>query len=263
MPRRRRSLTPLTCGAAGVVLIATCAAAAPADDPGDEGDLAGKTAQQISDDALHALLGAHSLRLRTASSTDATKLDLTLDRAGNCAGNVSKGPLGRVDLIKHGKDVWLKPDAAFWKSQLPGDEGTTAARNYQGRFLHGTTDDAFLQSIATACDLTAFQKSVAPQSPAPQDPSSPSTSSVTLSKGRPTTHEGTRVLPVVKKVGDATQTVYVAIQGTHYPLKLTTQVDGESSTVLLSDYDHPVPAHTPPPGQTADISVLEGGVHSA
>ncbi|MFE3652669.1 hypothetical protein ACFXPZ_32845 [Streptomyces sp. NPDC059101] len=259
MPRRRRSLTALTCGAAGVVLAATCAAI-PADGPDDEGDLAGKSAQQISDDALHALLGAKSLRLRTETSTDATKLDLTLDRAGNCTGNISKGKLGRVDLIKRGKDVWLKPDAAYWKSQLPGDEGDTAARNYQDRYLHGTTDDSYLQSLATACDLTAFQKSVAPQSPAPQDPSAPS---VTLTKGRPTTHEGTRVLPIVKKARDATQTVYVAIKGTHYPLKLTTQVDDQTSTVLLSDYDHPVPTYTPPPGQTSDISVLEGGLQAA
>ncbi|MFF2812713.1 hypothetical protein ACFVT2_37205 [Streptomyces sp. NPDC058000] len=260
MLRRRRSLTALTCGAAGVVLAATCAAVAPADDPGDEGDLAGKSAQQISDDALHALLGAKSLRLRTETSTDATKLDLTFDQAGNCTGNISKGELGRVDLIKRGKDVWLKPDAAFWKSQLPGDEGSTAARNYQNRYLHGTTDDTFLQSLATACDLTAFQKSVAPPSPAPQEPSPPT---VTLTKGSPTTHEGTRVLPIIKKARDATQTVYVAIKGKHYPLKLTTQVDDETSTVLLSDYDRPVATHTPPPGQTSDISVLESGVQAA
>ncbi|MFI1199088.1 hypothetical protein K2224_10235 [Streptomyces sp. BHT-5-2] len=257
MSRRRSSRTAMAWGAAGLIAAAACAAMTPADDPDDEGDLAHKSAQQISDEALHALVGADSVRLRTETSVDATRLDLTLDRAGNCAGNISNGKQGRVDLIKRGKDVWLKPDAAYWKSQLPGDEGATAARTYRDRFLHGTTDDSFLQSIATACDLTAFQKAVTPQSPAPEDSPAP-TPAVTLSKGRPTTHEGTRVLPVVKKAGDATQTVYVAIKGTHYPLKLATRVDDETSTVLLSDYDHPVPAHTPPPGQTVDVSVLEG-----
>ena len=258
MPRKSRTFTALTCGAAAATMAAVCAAGpmAPADGSGDEGDLAHESAQQVSDDALHALLGAKSLRLRTESSADATKLDLTLDRAGNRAGNISKGPLGRVDLIKRGKDVWLKPDAAFWKSQLPGDEGTNAARTYRDRYLHGTTDDDFLKSLATACDLTAFQKSVAPQPTAPQAPSNPS---VTLTKGRPTTQEGTRVLPIVKKAKDATQTVYVTIEGTHYPRKLTTEVDGETGTVLLSNYDRPVPSHTPDPAKTADISVLEGG----
>ncbi|GGX15557.1 hypothetical protein [Streptomyces noursei] len=260
MTRRRRSLTALACGAAGAALAAACIAAVPADDPGDEGDLAHKSAQEISDDALHSLLGAKSLRMRTETSTDDTKLDLTLDQDGNCNGNINKGKLGRVDLIKRGKDVWLKPDAAYWKSQLPGDEGSTAARNYQDRFLHGTTDDTFLQSLATACDLHAFQKSVTPQPPAPDQPSPPA---VTLSKGRPTTHEGTRVLPIVKKTEDATQTVYVAIKGTHYPLKITTQVDDESSTILLSDYDRPVPSHTPAPGQTVDINALENRTQAA
>ncbi|MEW1659504.1 hypothetical protein [Streptomyces sp. NPDC093707] len=258
MPRKRRTFTALTCGAAAVTVAAACAAA-PTGDSDGEGSLAHKSAQQISDDALHALLGARSLRLRTQSSTSATKLDLTLDRDGNCAGNISKGPLGRVDLIKRGKDVWLKPDAAFWKSQLPGDQGADAARTYQDRYLHGTTQDSFLKSLATACDLTAFQKSVAPQSPAPQSPSSPS---VTLSKGRPTTHEGVRVLPIVKKAKGATQTVYVAIDGTHYPMQLTTEVDHETGTVLLSNYDRPVPSHTPDPAKTADISVLNGATHS-
>ncbi|KUL36522.1 hypothetical protein ADL22_24010 [Streptomyces sp. NRRL F-4489] len=265
MPRRRRSVAFGAAGAA-VALMCTAGAAvpagtapsgtAPAAGGGGEGDLAGKSAQQISDDALHQLTGATSLRLRTSTSTDDTQLDLTLDRSGNCAGHISKGPLGRVDLIKRGKDVWLKPDAAFWKSQLPGDEGAAAARDYRDRYLHGTTDDSFLQSLAAACDLTAFQKSMTPPPPDPQGPSQPS---VTLTKGAPTTREGTRVLPIVKKAGGATQTLYVAVEGRHYPTELTTEVDGETGTIRLGDYDRPVPSATPDPGRTADISVLEGG----
>ncbi|MCK7622958.1 hypothetical protein MUU72_07580 [Streptomyces sp. RS10V-4] len=261
MPRRHRSLTALTCGAAGAAMAAMCTAgaAAPAAGGGGEGDLAGESAQQISDDALHQLAGATSLRLRTSTSTDDTALDLTLDRAGNCAGNISRGRLGRVDLIKRGKDVWLKPDAAFWKSQLPGEEGADAARTYRDRYLHGTTDDSFLQSVAAACDLTAFQRSMAPRPPDPQgaDPQDPSPSA-TLTKGAPTTRDGTRVLPIVKKAGDATQTLYVAVQGRHYPTELTTEVDGETGTIRLGAYDRPVPSHTPDPSRTADISVLEG-----
>ncbi|WP_043265727.1 hypothetical protein [Streptomyces sp. CT34] len=260
MTGTRRTLTALTCGTALVAATVTGGATAAADDTGGEGDLANRTAQQISDDAVHELLAAKSLRLRSATSTDPTRLDLTLDRDGNCAGHISKGPLGRVDLVKRGKDVWMKPDAAFWKSQFPGEEGSADARAYQGRFLHGTTDDDFLQRLTAACDLRGFQRQLAaPDTSSPPDSPSPS---FTLTKGRPTTEEGTRVLPVTKKGGGAAQTVYVAIEGRHYPRKLVTEIDGETGTIQLGDYDRPVPSRTPDPGATTDISVLEGPVQS-
>ncbi|MGW7575270.1 hypothetical protein [Streptomyces sp. NPDC054765] len=263
MTSRRRAATAtaaLTCGAALFAGAAGTGAAAAGAADGGEGDLANKSAQQISDDALHQLVAAKSLRLRTQTSADPTKLDLTLDRAGNCTGAISKGELGRVQLVKHGNQVWMKPDAAFWKSQLPGKAGDDAAAKYQDTFLHGTTKDAFLRGLSAACDLKAFQKSaVGPDRPPSGAPSaSPSPSpSATLVKGRPTTQEGARVLPVIKKAQGAVQTLYVAIDGKHYPLKLTAEVDHQTGTILLSNYDTPVSATTPPPGKTADISALE------
>ncbi|MFI0711932.1 hypothetical protein ACH4SK_14990 [Streptomyces inhibens] len=271
MTSRRRAATAavaLSCGAALLAGAASTDAVATADDPDGEGDLAGKSAQQIADTALHELLAAHSLRLRTRTTGDPTQLDLTLDRAGNCAGTISKGALGRVEIIKRGTQVWLKPDAAFWKSQLPGSEGTTAANKYKDTYLHGTTKgDAVLQSLADACDLKAFQKSAtghdksSSATPSPSRTPSPS-ATATLTKGRPTTLEGTPVLPVVKKANGDVQTVYVAINGKHYPLKLTAEIDHETGTILLSNYDTPVSAKTPAPGDTVDISsvkeLLEG-----
>lgn len=184
MTSRRRAATAtaaLTCGAALIAGAACTGAAAAEDTDGGEGDLANKSAQQISDDSLHQLVTAKSLRLRTQTSTDPTKLDLTLDRAGNCTGAISKGSLGRVELVKRGNQVWMKPDAAFWKSQLPGAEGRDAAAKYKNTFLHGTTKNAFLANLSTACDLTAFQKTAAPRKPALRRP---------LPLGHPHPHQG-------------------------------------------------------------------------
>ncbi|AOP50202.1 hypothetical protein [Streptomyces lydicus] len=258
MTSRCRAVTAtaaLSCGAA-LLAGAACTGVAAAGDPDGEGDLAGKSAQQISDTALHELVAAHSLRLRTRTSADPTELDLTLDRAGNCTGAISKGPSGRVEIIKHGTQVWMKPDAAFWKSQLPGSKGEEAAAKYKNTFLHGTTHDDFLHSLSEACDLTAFQKSAAGSDEPPSGAPSPSRTP-TLTKGRPTVHEGARVLPLVKKADGVVQTLYVAIDGKHYPLKLTAEVDHQTGTILLSNYGTPVPATTPAPGDTADISALE------
>ncbi len=254
--RRTVTATALGCGAALLAGAVGTGAATTTPGPDGEGDLAGKTAQQISDDALDQLIAAKSLRLRTLTTAGPTRLDITLDQAGNCAGAISKGALGRVDLIKRGDQVWMKPDAAFWKNQFPGAEGTKAAAKYKDTFLHGTTHDGFLQSLSAACDLTAFQKSAAGTDQPPTNTPSPSITP-TLTKGRPTVHEGTRVLPVIRKFDGAVQTLYVAVKGKPYPLKLTTEIDHETGTILLSNYDRPVPAKTPAPGRTVDIGVFE------
>lgn len=269
MTRRRRARTAaaaLSCGAALIAGAACTGVAAAAGDPDGEGDLAGKSAQQISDDALHELLAAKSLRLRTQTSADPTKLDITLDQAGNCTGAISKGPLGRVEIIKRGNQVWMKPDAAFWKSQLPGEKGAEAAAKYKNTYLHGTLHDGFLESLSAACDLRAFQKSAAgPAEPPSGTPSAPSLTP-SLTKGRPTVHEGIRVLPIVKKADGTVQTLYVAIEGRHYPVKLTAEVDHQTGTVLLSDYGTTVSTKTPAPGDTVDIAAFEEllqGTHGA
>ncbi|MFG2227872.1 hypothetical protein [Streptomyces sp. NPDC048644] len=263
MTSRRRTatqFTALTCGAALFSGVA-CTGVAVADDPGDEGDLAGKTAQQISDASRKELLAATSLRLRTQTSVDETKLDLSLDRSGNCIGTLSKGVYGRVDIIKHGKQIWMKPDDAFWKGQLPADAAADIIARVKGRYLHGTTSDTMLSALSAPCDLAAFQKQTAgpehPQSTPPSPGASP-TPELTLSKGKPTVQEGTRVLPVIKKRGQATQTLYVAIEGKHYPRRLTTEIDHETATLLLSNYGVPVAATTPSPADSLAISTLKG-----
>lgn len=263
MTSRRRAASVTAALTCSVTLLAgiTCTTAAAAADTSDggEGNLANKSAQQIADDALQQLVGAQSLRLRTQTSADPTKLDLTLDRAGNCTGAISKGESGSVELIKRGNQVWMKPDAAFWKGQLPGKPGEEAAAKYENTFLHGTTKNSFLRNLSAACDLKAFQKSAStPEKPSSGHSSTPSHApSVSLTKGRPTTEEGTRVLPVIKKAKGAVQTLYVAIDGKHYPRKLTAELNHRSGVILLSNYDTPVSTKTPAPGDTADISVLE------
>ncbi|GAU64997.1 hypothetical protein SSP35_01_03340 [Streptomyces sp. NBRC 110611] len=265
MTSRRRAVATtaaLACGAALIAGAAYMGAPSAPGDPDGEGDLAGKSAQQISDDALGELVAAKSLRLRTQTTANPTKLDLVLDRGGNCAGSISKGPFGRVQIIKRGNKVWLKPDAAFWKSQLPGREGTEAAEKYKNKYLHGTTRDDFLQSLSVACDLTAFQESAVGPSqppsgtPPPSAPLSP-TPTPTLSKGKPTVHEGTPVLPVTKKFDGVVQTLYVATNGRPYPLKLTAEANHQIGTILLSNYGTPVPTKTPDPRDTVDVAVYE------
>ncbi|MFF9477822.1 hypothetical protein [Streptomyces sp. NPDC014733] len=263
MSSRRRtatSITALTCGAALLGGFAGTGVAR-ARDSGGEGDLAGKSAEQISELARKELLAATSLRLRTSTSVDATRLDITMNRSGDCTGAISKGRYGKVELIKHGRQIWLKPDDAFWKGQLSADAAASVIARVKGRYLHGTTDDPLPASIAAACDLAAFQKQTAgsgsPESPTPTPPGASPQPKLTLSKGRPTVQEGTRVLPILKTRGGARQTLYVAIDGKHVPRRLTAEVDHQTATILLSDYGAHVSPKTPTAARSMEISEVE------
>ncbi|MGW1839535.1 hypothetical protein [Streptomyces sp. NPDC002067] len=263
MSSRRRTATTLTALTCGAALLGGFAGSAPAraGDSGDEGDLAGKSAEQISELARKELLAATSLRLRTSTSVDATRLDLTMNRSGDCTGAISKGRYGKVELIKHGREIWLKPDDAFWKGQLSADAAASVIARVKGRYLHGTTDDPLPASIAAACDLAAFQKQTAgsgsSESPTPPPPGSSPEPKLTLRKGKPTVQEGTRVLPILKTRGNASQTLYVAIDGKHVPRRMTAEVDHQTATILLSDYGAHVSSKTPTRAQSLDISEVE------
>ncbi|MFE7775020.1 hypothetical protein ACFU5O_14170 [Streptomyces sp. NPDC057445] len=219
--------------------------AAHADD-----DIESQSARQISERAEEAVRSATSVHITAKGDLDGAapsgELDLRLDREGNCTGSVSMGDEGSVEIIKRGETVWVKPDEAFWKNQLPG-AGEEAAEIVKGRYLRGTTDDAMLSGLAEVCDLDAFLDSVSDARGA----------QVPLTKGRKTKVDGVDVIPVTGKHEGRTATMYVATEGKPYPVRLNATGPGsKKATVVLSDYDKPVPSATPPADRSVDISSL-------
>ncbi|MFG2723233.1 hypothetical protein ACGFW5_33795 [Streptomyces sp. NPDC048416] len=243
---RTAAVCSTVCSAAAVVALAG-AAPAHADDTGS------LTAQQIAQRSRAALLGASSLHMTAKGDLGAsgaqTSFDLTLDRAGNCRGSVSLGPQGSVQIVKRGSDVWLKPDAAFWKNAVPGGAGALASL-VGDRYLKGTTDDPVLRNTTDVCDLDTFRQSVAG---ATQQPATG------LTKGRPTTVDGTAVVPVTGTQQGRTVTLDVATTGKPYPVRITIAKAGAKvpeATVRFDGFDKPVPTATPPADQSVDISGL-------
>ncbi|MER6996750.1 hypothetical protein [Streptomyces sp. NPDC000410] len=239
----------LACSAA---LITALAAAGGAVGATTGEDIEQLTARQISEKAKKALLSAKSLHITTKGNLDdpeaATELDLTLDREGNCAGSVSTGGKGSVEIIKRGETVWMKPDEAFWKSQVPG-RGEAAAKLFKDRYLRGTTDDSMLRGMAEVCDLDGILKSVTGSSDI----------ELALTKGRKTKVDGVEAIPLTGKRAERTMTLYVATEGKPYPVRLNATVAGEAeASIAFSDYDEPVPSTTPPADKSVDLSTLTG-----
>ncbi|THA22609.1 hypothetical protein E6R18_33600 [Streptomyces sp. A1277] len=210
------------------------------------------TAQQIADRSRDALLGAHSLHVTTRGDLGRggkpMSLDLTLDRDGNCNGSVDLGrSQGSVLIVKRGDDVWLKPDADFWKNQVPNG-GSAFAAILGDRYLKAPADNPRLRGLTKTCDLDTVQKLVSDNA---------NDDSGTLNKGPKTTLGKASVVPLTRMRGNTTLTVDVAATGKPYPLRLTLHGDdGADAVVNLSDFDEPVPRTTPSRSESFDVSAL-------
>ncbi|MFD0550894.1 hypothetical protein ACFQ0X_18150 [Streptomyces rectiviolaceus] len=244
---KRRAWGTAACTAAALLV-------APAVALADTEDL---SAQEISDKAEQELLDAKSVRLELGQKgTDVKKddpaaMDLALDQDGNCAGTLRMADDGgSLELIKQGEKIWMKPDLAFWKAQLPGGQGEAAADLIGDRYLYGTSDDPMLEDIAEACDLDTIQKEI-------KDEAGDSTD---LRKGDTTKVEGADVIPITGTDDGKKTTMYVAAEGAPYLVKATSVGDGTDSTLKLGDYDKPVPSKTPSEEESVDVSQLQGQV---
>ncbi|WP_037824278.1 lipoprotein [Streptomyces sp. NRRL B-1347] len=248
-----RAATGVCAAAALALLVPACSSDNGNDDKKDKtSDL---SAQEISDKAKKELLDATSVHITLEEKgTDADKddpaaMDLTLDRDGNCTGKLTfAAGGGTADLVKRGDKVWMKPDSAFWRNQVPGGDGAAAAELFKNRYIHGSTSDPLLKGLSEVCDLKKLQDSVDEDSDDDTDK---------LKKGDATTVDGTKVVPLTSAEDGKEKTLYVASEGKPYLIRATEKGDGEDKTTTLSDYGQPVPTETPSAADSVDIGKLQ------
>ncbi|MFE9571340.1 hypothetical protein ACFYMW_22920 [Streptomyces sp. NPDC006692] len=245
MSGSRTAACSAVCSAAALLALAGTATART----DDLGSLSADQIAQQSRDALHGTTSLHVTAKGDLGAPGApTSFDLTLDRSGNCRGSVGLGPQGSVEIVKRGADVWMKPDAAFWKNEVPGN-GSAMASLVGNRYLKGTTNDPVLRATAGVCDLDAFQKYLDNAATLP---------STGLTKGKPTKVDAISVIPVTTTRQGRTLTVDVSATGKPYPVRITAGQKGAApdATVRFDGFDKPVPTATPAAAQTIDISSL-------
>jgi hypothetical protein len=232
----------------GAVLAVTGGTAAQADD-----DIESLPAEQIAGRSRDALLDVRSLHLRARGDLGEKRspmtVDLGLDRDGNCVGDVDLGEgKGSVEIVKRGDSVWVKPDADFWKNQVPVG-GSAFDAVLAGRYMKGPAEDPRLRPLVEACDLDTFRELV---------PDDAGTAAGTFTKGKVTTVDGVRAVPVTRTFHGQRLTVYVDTEGAHHPVRITVRGDGADAAVDFSGFDEPVPTATPPADETVDVGALLG-----
>ncbi|GAA2374821.1 hypothetical protein [Streptomyces cuspidosporus] len=228
---------------------------------GDKSDDAGKSGQktsasaapgsgleklsgpEIADKAMKAMKSAKSLTTDLKGTVDGGPMTyhLSSDSKGECAGRLTMGSDGGVELIKTGDMVYMKFDRAFWKSQ-GGKDGAAAADMIGDRWTKSKATGADAKDFATFCDsdtmLAGFQ----------DGPSA-------ARKGKTTTVDGKPAITLTETEGKETYTAYIATEGKPYLLKLVTKGGKEPGTVKFSDFDKPVDAKAPT-GDVVDLDSL-------
>ncbi|MBC9730932.1 hypothetical protein [Streptomyces sp. TRM68367] len=232
--------------------------AAPVATASDADDL---TARELAEQAKDNLLDAKSVHMELTdrsrgavdSKTQPTSMKLSMDRDGNCAGTMRMGRGGgSVEIVTRGEQVWMKPDTAFWKAQVPGSQGDAVAQLFKNRYIHGSTRDAILKGMAETCSLTSFQRDVGTQ--APDDRS--------LQKGEETTLDDTKVIPLRGKEDGKQATMYVTSDAPHRIVRATEKGDGTDLALSFKDYDRPVPSETPSADESVDVGRLQEELQS-
>jgi hypothetical protein len=163
------------------------------------------SADEILAQSRSALLAARSVHAKgvVENAGTAYSLDLRMVRGVGAAGSVASQ--GRtLGVLRIGKVAYVQPDAASWRAATGSD---AAARTFAGKYLKVT--DASGSSFTPFLTLTDVQQTYG----AALSPSG------TVTKGPVTTLRGRRVIDL-RIDGGASGDVFVAVDGTPYPLRL-------------------------------------------
>ncbi|MFE9774975.1 hypothetical protein ACFYOV_25535 [Streptomyces sp. NPDC005931] len=200
---------------------------------------AGLTGGEIVERSVTATTGASSLRMKGDIPDDETggtlRINMAMDKRGECAGTMGMGNEGEAELIKTGDTLYMKYDEAFLRAQSKGEpkadvDATVALLADQWTRMSATGPDA--EDITGFCDLDEVLADM-------KDGESNAT------RGRTATVDGTPAIVLHEKDGTDDFTLYVATEGEPYLLRLDSNSPADRGSLTFSDFNEPVPAQKP------------------
>ncbi|MGP9018727.1 hypothetical protein ACT1U9_09970 [Streptomyces sp. BR1] len=234
------------------------ASATPAD------TFAAMTADAIADKAVATTKAATSFKVtgEGLSKGERMRIDLTLNRQGDCTGKIAmKG--GTAELLKSdAKSVYMKGDENFYRAiakqdHTPARQADAMVEILKGRWMKLPADAVKSKGtgrstspdggLAKMCEVTGLVQSM-------DDNPGERTG---MTKGADTVVGGVPAVTLTKtKTDGRTLTMYVAKQGPAYLLKVDDRSGKDPGTITFADYDKPVTITPPPSDQVLDLQKM-------
>jgi len=248
---RRTALATLCLAAVATAGLTGCQFGGNKADDKPKGPFAGLSGGEIFDRSMKATTDASSLRMTGDVHDDESggtiRIDIALDKKGECAGTMSFDGQGKADLIKAGDTIYMKYDEKFIRSQSEGEskaDTDAAVSMMAGKWTKMAAKGKDAKDIAAFCDLNTVLGGADKESS-------------DAKRGATTKVDGTPAIVLHEKDGKDNYTAYVATEGKPYLLKLTGDSKTDPVSVALSDFEKPVNA-TAPKGKVLDLDKLGG-----
>ncbi|MFG3550397.1 hypothetical protein [Streptomyces sp. NPDC047725] len=213
---------------------------------------AGLSGDEIADRALKATTGARSLRMTGDVADDESggtiRIDMAMDRQGECAGTMSLDGQGEAELIKTGDTLYMKYDERFLRAQSEGEpkaDTDAAVALLAGRWTKTSATGQDAEDMTGFCDLDAMLDDAE------------GSGGTDVTRGKTTTVDGTPAIVLHEKDGTDRTTLYVATEGEPYLLRFESASEKDPGALTFSAYDEPVGAKAPP-GKILDLDALTG-----
>ncbi|MFJ3162073.1 hypothetical protein [Streptomyces kanasensis] len=255
MPAPRPKVAPAVALALGLAALAALSPTGSGPVGGSAGTtvpLAGLTGPEVLHRALSATRAAPSLRLDVTRRRDggsSTRAFLAVGADGRCAGTLTVGTTGTMELIRTGDEAYVRFDEAYLRVERAGGGRGSPQRTERvltmlgGRWLRTDPADRGPVDGPDPCDLDALLAGV-------------EAGAGSARRAGLTTVDGRRALKLTASAGGATTTAYVAAEGEPYLLRAETRggaAPGTVSTVSLRASDGPVAARPPAPADVVDL----------
>lgn len=218
-------------GGSGAVATKASASSTPGSQVGGNG-IESKSVDEIATEVRAAVASASSVHMTGTTSEGA--IVATIAKAGADV-RITMPGTGAVQVRAVGSAYYMKADKTFWASQV----NPAAAAMLAGKWVKVPTSAA--ASFKSFLNLGDVSK----------DSFTPTG---TVTKGAPTTVAGQPALPLT----DSDGTLYVALAGKPYPLKIVNTKGDTTGTIVFSRWNAAVTIPPPPAAQVVDITKLTG-----
>jgi hypothetical protein len=217
--------------------------------PGKDDPFASMTADGIVSlaEANMRAAGAMTVSVNAVEDGKVMQIKASLTAAGKCAAAMRADAM-KMQIIKtDATHAYIKGNADFWRT-AGGAKGDKVAATIGDRWVKLNKKALESGSLSEFCSFDGLMMDML------SDDGDDSDAEVV--KGAPTTLDGQQVIPLIEKLPDETDTLYVTTGKTPYVVKLEGKGGDSPGYATFGDFGKKPHISAPPASQTLDMAEL-------